>query len=116
MSNLGHAQSVIKNLILQYHWIFNVEEEAEPIEDGEVTVESTPETPAAALVPEEDVVAVAGSPAIPSGELGEQDSLPLEKSANPVDSVMLDEGDEEFEHIESADANSSIKPGVSLQK
>ncbi|KAJ1828340.1 hypothetical protein LPJ56_001168, partial [Coemansia sp. RSA 2599] len=23
MSNLGHAQSVIKNLILQYHWIFN---------------------------------------------------------------------------------------------
>ncbi|KAJ1959228.1 hypothetical protein GGI12_004440, partial [Dipsacomyces acuminosporus] len=36
MSNLGHAQSVIKNLILQYHWIFNVEEEAEPIEDGEL--------------------------------------------------------------------------------
>ncbi|KAJ2652019.1 hypothetical protein IW137_000435 [Coemansia sp. RSA 1287] len=36
MSNLGHAQSVIKNLILQYHWIFNVEEEAEPIEDADV--------------------------------------------------------------------------------
>ncbi|KAJ2090087.1 hypothetical protein IW138_002897 [Coemansia sp. RSA 986] len=36
MSNLGHAQSVIKNLILQYHWIFNVEEEAEPIDDGEL--------------------------------------------------------------------------------
>ncbi|KAJ1953940.1 hypothetical protein EC988_002712, partial [Linderina pennispora] len=37
MSNLGHAQSVIKNLILQYHWIFDVEEEAEPIEDAELT-------------------------------------------------------------------------------
>ncbi|KAJ2552472.1 hypothetical protein EV175_003297, partial [Coemansia sp. RSA 1933] len=36
MSNLGHAQSVIKNLILQYHWIFDVEEESEPIEDGEL--------------------------------------------------------------------------------
>ncbi|KAI9474951.1 hypothetical protein BX667DRAFT_469997 [Coemansia mojavensis] len=35
MSNLGHAQSVIKNLILQYHWIFNVEEEAEPLEDDD---------------------------------------------------------------------------------
>ncbi|KAJ2907528.1 hypothetical protein GGI21_003798, partial [Coemansia aciculifera] len=35
MSNLGHAQSVIKNLILQYHWIFNVEEDAEPIEEEE---------------------------------------------------------------------------------
>ncbi|KAJ1878625.1 hypothetical protein H4R99_005558 [Coemansia sp. RSA 1722] len=114
MSNLGHAQSVIKNLILQYHWIFNVEEEAEPIEDGEVTVESTPETPAAALVPEEDVVA--GSPVVPSDELGEQASLSFKTPANPVDSVMLDEGDEEFEHIESADADSSTKPEVSLQK
>ncbi|KAJ2796541.1 hypothetical protein H4R21_004668, partial [Coemansia helicoidea] len=36
MSNLGHAQSVIKNIILQYHWIFNVEEEAEPMEDAEL--------------------------------------------------------------------------------
>ncbi|KAJ2844118.1 hypothetical protein GGI22_006985, partial [Coemansia erecta] len=36
MSNLGHAQSVIKNLILQYHWIFDVEEEAEPMDDGEL--------------------------------------------------------------------------------
>ncbi|KAJ2454658.1 hypothetical protein EV183_001406 [Coemansia sp. RSA 2336] len=35
MSNLGHAQSVIKNLILQYHWIFNVEEEAEPLDDDD---------------------------------------------------------------------------------
>ncbi|KAJ1996175.1 hypothetical protein GGI25_002166 [Coemansia spiralis] len=40
MSNLGHAQSVIKNLILQYHWLFNVEEEAEPIdEDGELATD-----------------------------------------------------------------------------
>ncbi|KAJ2320260.1 hypothetical protein GGI00_006262, partial [Coemansia sp. RSA 2681] len=45
MSNLGHAQSVIKNLILQYHWIFNVEEEAEPIEEeaaAEVAVSPPP--------------------------------------------------------------------------
>ncbi|KAJ1897640.1 hypothetical protein LPJ66_003247, partial [Kickxella alabastrina] len=49
MSNLGHAQSVIKNLILQYHWLFNVEEEAEPIEDGEMTVDSTPEMQAASV-------------------------------------------------------------------
>ncbi|KAJ2518597.1 hypothetical protein H4217_003228 [Coemansia sp. RSA 1939] len=43
MSNLGHAQSVIKNLILQYHWIFNVEEEAEPIDDGELESASAAE-------------------------------------------------------------------------
>ncbi|KAJ2080065.1 hypothetical protein H4R24_003336 [Coemansia sp. RSA 988] len=43
MSNLGHAQSVIKNLILQYHWIFNVEEEAEPIEDAELAQGSSAE-------------------------------------------------------------------------
>ncbi|KAJ2312243.1 hypothetical protein IWW54_002197, partial [Coemansia sp. RSA 2705] len=41
MSNLGHAQSVIKNLILQYHWIFNVEEEAEPIEDADLDAAKT---------------------------------------------------------------------------
>ncbi|KAJ2490641.1 hypothetical protein IWW37_003015 [Coemansia sp. RSA 2050] len=43
MSNLGHAQSVIKNLILQYHWIFNVEEEAEPIEEDSEHAPSTSE-------------------------------------------------------------------------
>ncbi|KAJ2745254.1 hypothetical protein GGI20_002322 [Coemansia sp. BCRC 34301] len=42
MSNLGHAQSVIKNLILQYHWLFNVEEEAEPIEDEEAVAVASP--------------------------------------------------------------------------
>ncbi|KAJ2882388.1 hypothetical protein H4R27_003475 [Coemansia aciculifera] len=44
MSNLGHAQSVIKNLILQYHWIFNVEEEAEPIEEDSELAASASET------------------------------------------------------------------------
>ncbi|KAJ2156656.1 hypothetical protein GGF46_005041 [Coemansia sp. RSA 552] len=47
MSNLGHAQSVIKNLILQYHWIFNVEEEAEPIEDNELVGSPDPSSTAA---------------------------------------------------------------------
>ncbi|KAJ1991366.1 hypothetical protein H4R33_001382 [Dimargaris cristalligena] len=36
MTNLGHHQNIVKNLILQYHWIFDVEDEAEAIPDAEV--------------------------------------------------------------------------------
>ncbi|KAJ1927204.1 hypothetical protein IWQ60_003133 [Tieghemiomyces parasiticus] len=36
MANLGHHQAIVKNLILQYHWIFDVEAEAEAIPAGEV--------------------------------------------------------------------------------
>ncbi|KAJ1928750.1 hypothetical protein FBU59_007103, partial [Linderina macrospora] len=69
MSNLGHAQSVIKNLILQYHWIFDVEEEAEPIEDAELeegdegAAETQPQL-------EEEVVATANSEASPGSKTG----------------------------------------------
>ncbi|KAJ1984197.1 hypothetical protein H4R34_000803 [Dimargaris verticillata] len=34
MTNLGQHQNVVKNLILQYHWIFDVEAEAEVMSDG----------------------------------------------------------------------------------
>lgn len=27
MTNLGHQQNIVKNLILQYHWLFDVEQE-----------------------------------------------------------------------------------------
>lgn len=36
MKNLGHQQSIVRNLILQYHWLFDVEdEEAEEVEGQE---------------------------------------------------------------------------------
>ncbi|KAJ1653522.1 hypothetical protein IWQ61_006371 [Dispira simplex] len=35
MSNLGHHQNIVRNLILQYHWIFDIEEEAEVIPEEE---------------------------------------------------------------------------------
>ncbi|KAJ1797753.1 hypothetical protein LPJ59_002932 [Coemansia sp. RSA 2399] len=54
MSNLGHAQSVIKNLILQYHWIFDVEEEAEPMDDGELDSSAGAPDAAAAASSSED--------------------------------------------------------------
>ncbi|KAJ2888583.1 hypothetical protein FB639_000542 [Coemansia asiatica] len=80
-------------------------EEAEPIEDGEVTVESTPETPAAALVSKEDIASNLQMSS--SSDNGEQ-KLPLKASANPVDSVLINEDDEDFEHIESADTESAL--------
>ncbi|KAI9239329.1 MAG: hypothetical protein BYD32DRAFT_459889 [Podila humilis] len=36
MKNLGHQQSIVRNMILQYHWLFDVEdEEAEEVEGQE---------------------------------------------------------------------------------
>lgn len=34
MANLGQHQNVVKNLILQYHWLFDVEEEGDAAEEG----------------------------------------------------------------------------------
>ena len=40
MTNLGQAQNIVKNLILQYHWIFDVEEEVEAIQEAPATATS----------------------------------------------------------------------------
>lgn len=29
MGNLGHQQNLVKNMILQYHWLFDIEDEVE---------------------------------------------------------------------------------------
>ncbi|KAF9582532.1 hypothetical protein BGW38_000091 [Lunasporangiospora selenospora] len=40
MKNLGHQQSIVRNMILQYHWLFDVEDEnagaadSDPVENG----------------------------------------------------------------------------------
>ncbi|KAJ1722190.1 hypothetical protein LPJ53_003364 [Coemansia erecta] len=103
MSNLGHAQSVIKNLILQYHWIFNVEEEAEPIEDGEVTADSTPETPAATIPPIDEAVDVEES------ETG-ADASTKNASTNENANTASDDENEGFEEIVSPSKRNSIAP------
>ncbi|KAJ2781913.1 hypothetical protein GGI15_003082 [Coemansia interrupta] len=103
MSNLGHAQSVIKNLILQYHWIFNVEEEAEPIEDGEVTADSTPETPAATIPPIDEAVDVDGSEA---GADASVKNAPSNENATAVS----DDENEGFEEIVSPNKRNSVAP------
>ncbi|KAF9428839.1 hypothetical protein BGZ94_000846, partial [Podila epigama] len=35
MKNLGHQQSIVRNMILQYHWLFDVEEDENAAADGE---------------------------------------------------------------------------------
>jgi hypothetical protein len=36
MSNLGHHQNIVKNMVLQYHWLFDIEkQEQEEEEEGE---------------------------------------------------------------------------------
>ncbi|KAJ2719289.1 hypothetical protein GGI07_005306 [Coemansia sp. Benny D115] len=100
MSNLGHAQSVIKNLILQYHWIFNVEEEAEPIEDGEMTAESTPETQAATIAMDESAANVQAS------ETAKGSNSSLSRMA---DSAVIDEEEDDYEDIEPLDIVSPNK-------
>ncbi|KAG0040890.1 hypothetical protein BGZ82_006763 [Podila clonocystis] len=34
MKNLGHQQSIVRNMILQYHWLFDVEDEEEEGQEG----------------------------------------------------------------------------------
>ncbi|KAJ1915767.1 hypothetical protein H4219_004149 [Mycoemilia scoparia] len=43
MSNLGQAQNIIKNLILQFHWIFDIEEDVEAIHQEEAEDEDQQE-------------------------------------------------------------------------
>ncbi|KAG0265542.1 hypothetical protein BG011_004570 [Mortierella polycephala] len=38
MKNLGHQQNIVRNMILQYHWLFDVEEEGGEEEGGVVDV------------------------------------------------------------------------------
>ncbi|KAF9206354.1 hypothetical protein BGZ49_002599 [Haplosporangium sp. Z 27] len=38
MKNLGHQQNIVRNLILQYHWLFDVEEEEGGEEEAEVEI------------------------------------------------------------------------------
>ncbi|KAJ2471732.1 hypothetical protein GGI02_002073 [Coemansia sp. RSA 2322] len=84
MSNLGHAQSVIKNLILQYHWIFNVEEEAEPIEDAELPEDADV---ADALDPNIASAEQASEPAVASAvdeDAGSGGAAPADAAKSPV--------------------------------
>ncbi|KAG0035063.1 hypothetical protein BGZ81_001122 [Podila clonocystis] len=36
MKNLGHQQSIVRNMILQYHWLFDVEDEEGEGQEGQV--------------------------------------------------------------------------------
>ncbi|OMJ25396.1 Beta-chimaerin [Smittium culicis] len=38
MSTLGQAQSIVKNMILQYHWLFDIEEEVGSVVGGDFNV------------------------------------------------------------------------------
>ncbi|KAG0266631.1 hypothetical protein BGZ95_003020 [Linnemannia exigua] len=35
MKNLGHQQNIVRNMILQYHWLFDVEDEEGAADDGQ---------------------------------------------------------------------------------
>ncbi|KAF9951326.1 rho GTPase-activating protein [Mortierella alpina] len=48
MKNLGHQQNIVRNMILQYHWLFDVEDE----EQGDVAAEETAAATASAAVAE----------------------------------------------------------------
>ncbi|KAJ1680059.1 hypothetical protein EV182_000770 [Spiromyces aspiralis] len=60
MSNLGQAQSIVKNLILQYHWIFDIEQEVEASEDHDIADEVPAEADVGARPEKEEEEGSAG--------------------------------------------------------
>ncbi|KAF9979446.1 rho GTPase-activating protein [Mortierella antarctica] len=48
MKNLGHQQNIVRNMILQYHWLFDVEDEEQGDEVADETVAATATAAAAA--------------------------------------------------------------------
>ncbi|KAJ1967298.1 hypothetical protein IWQ62_001949 [Dispira parvispora] len=88
MSNLGHHQNIVRNLILQYHWIFDIEEEAEVIpeeEEGE-------EEPSTVEVAEADAVPSESSPKDNNAEkqsLGKESESDLPNTTSSVSPVTV---------------------------
>jgi hypothetical protein len=81
MKNLGHQQNIVRNMILQYHWLFDVEDEEGAAEEAEGDGET-----------EE------GEAAISVGEAGVDDED--EDEENEFPEILEDSDEDEYEEEE----------------
>ncbi|KAG0347382.1 hypothetical protein BG004_007884 [Podila humilis] len=101
MKNLGHQQSIVRNMILQYHWLFDVEDEETAADETEVA-EGRDE-----MVTEDDILE----------ELEVMDDDDDEGSEFPDivgdSDEDAEEGEEEGEHEEDHDVSGSVRSNSS---
>ncbi|KAG0376505.1 rho GTPase-activating protein [Mortierella sp. AD032] len=91
MKNLGHQQSIVRNLILQYHWLFDVEDEEGAAEDGQEDEQSDQ------VGGEGDAVAEG---VVQEGGIGVEDEEEDEEEEHEFPEILEDSDEDEYEEEE----------------